>query len=125
MIVWRPLLPIAVVVVTACATTTTTANSGGSASAVGTLRVTNYTRDHLRVFLVRPNGDTYLRLVYAGNSEAFPVPGSKPGDVVQLRATTPGLREYRSSETITLAGGGCAQSLDMQQKRSDCEWRLP
>ena len=125
MIATRPWLPIAIAVLTACATATTTTNSGASASPVGTLRVTNYTRGNVQVFLVGPNGDTYLRLVYAGNSESFPVPGSKPGDVVQLRATTPGVREYKSTEPITLAKGGCAQSLTMEQKRSDCEWRLP
>lgn len=125
MIVSRPLLPIAIAVLTACASAPTTANSGVSASAVGTLRVTNYTRGNVQVFLVGPNGDTYLRLIYAGQSESFAVPGSKPGDVIQLRGTTPGVREYKSTEPITLANGGCAQSLTMNQKRSDCEWRLP
>ena len=125
MISCRPLLPLTVAVLAACATPTTTANPGVSASDVGTVRVTNYTRDAVQVFLVSPNGDTYLRLIQPGNSESFHVPGSRPGDVVQLKAKTSSLREYTSHETITLAGAGCAKSLDTQQKRSDCEWRLP
>ena len=84
MISCRPLLSLTIAVLAACATATSTANPGVSATDAGTLRVTNYTRDAVQVFLFSPNGDTFLRLIQPGNSESFHVSGSHPGDVVQL-----------------------------------------
>ena len=119
------LLPIMMIVVAACASASS-ASTGASAPAEGIVRVTNYARESVSLFLATTSGDTFLRLIYPGHSESFGVPGASPGDVVHLKAKTAKGLEYvpREGITITLGNGACARQYDVLPK-SGCEWILP
>jgi hypothetical protein len=91
----------------------------------GVLRITNNTQEAIQVFLTTPNGDTFLRMVRAGNSEPVHVPGKSPGDTIALRAKTQSGREYTSRQSITLSANSCARNYGTSTAAPECEWTVP
>jgi hypothetical protein len=118
------LLPVMLAVVAACAPAATR-GTGASESAPGILRVTNYAREAVQVFLTTASGDTFLRLIQPGASESFHLPGTSPGEVVHLKAKTTSGREYTPREGITLGDATCARNFGAPSATLACEWILP
>ena len=108
---------------TAASATASTTITSASTPAEGILRVTNYARESVQIFLTATSGDTFLRLIQPGASESFHVPGTSPGDVVHLKAKTVSGREYIAKEGITLGDTNCARRFGAPPLR--CEWQLP
>ena len=93
--------------------------------ASGVLRVTNNSSEAVQVFLVAPSGDSFLRLIRPGDSEAFHLAGKAPGDTISLRAKTENGREYTSRELITLSAKTCAKNNGAPAAVPGCEWTVP
>lgn len=91
----------------------------------GVLRVTNNTNEAVQVFLSASSGDTFLRLIRPGDSEAFHLSGKAPGDAISLRAKTQSGREYASTQPITLSSNSCPRNNGAPPAVPGCEWTLP
>ncbi|HMH25298.1 MAG TPA: hypothetical protein VK542_01795, partial [Gemmatimonadaceae bacterium] len=102
-----------------------TRGTGANESASGILRVTNYAREAVQVFLTTASEDTYLRLIQPGASESFHLPGTSPGEVVHLKGKTTSGREYTPRAEITLGAATCPRNFGAPSATLGCEWILP